>query len=157
MDKFIGFICCLLYPSLPFIGSSKCRTVPQGFLWNVSVLTARGENHAAANLNSEANINTANTDGSLQVETKLIGSITMKTAASLCFANILLGQTEFSTDRATLGYILFFWQTPSWPSIDTLVALVPGPDSAAGRILCTKNNQKIAFSVNVILSFCSKG
>lgn len=108
MDKFIGFICCLLYPSLPFIGSSKCRTVPQGFLWNVSVLTARGENHAAANLNSEANINTANTDGSLQVETKLIGSITMKTAASLCFANILLGQTEFSTDRATLGYILVF-------------------------------------------------
>jgi len=60
---FLGFICHLpLFSSL--IAASKCKTLLQAFL-----LSVRGENNVAANLNSKANINTARTHEGLQVET----------------------------------------------------------------------------------------
>lgn len=73
------------------------------------------------------------------------------------FHKHFLAQNEISLDEVPLDHVLVFWQTPSRPFIGVLMALAPGPDSVAGRILCTKNNQKLVFSINVILSLCSIG
>lgn len=115
----------------------------------------RGENHAAAaNLISEANISAADINEGLQVEMDQISSKTMKVAASLCFASVFLGQNKISLGQVPMGPLLVFWQTPRRPSIGVLPILVPGPGSLGGTILCRKNNEKLAFSTNVIFSLC---
>lgn len=104
---------------------------------------------------SEANISPANTNEGLQVEKDQISSKPMKAATSLCFASIFLGQNKISLDQVLVGPLLVFWPTPRLTSIGILVVLVPGPDSfIGGRILCRKNNKKLAFSINVIFSLC---
>lgn len=104
------------------------------------------------NLISKANIGSANTTEGFQVEMDQISSKPTKAATSLCFASIFSGQNKISLDQVPVGPLLVFWQTYRWLSIGILLVLVPRPDSVGGRILCRKNNKKLAFSINVIFS-----